>query len=174
MPLAVVAAANRGSFPPEPIVTIISPTAEKEAVMWRYTTDKPSDDWFKAEFNASAWKEGKAGFGTTGTPGAIIGTEWNTPDIWLRREFTVEGNELRDVSLTMHHDEDAEVYINGVLATRARRFISAYEETDLSADALKALKPGRNLLAVHCHQTTGGQYIDVGIVRYSPAPGTTK
>ena len=68
----------------------------------------------------------------------------------------------------MHHDEDAEVYINGVLAARPRRFTSDYDDVDIASDAVKTLKPGKNVLAVHCHQTTGGQYIDVGIINYGP------
>ena len=69
----------------------------------------------------------------------------------------------------MHHDEDAEVYINGVLASRTRGFTVDYEEFPLTKEGKAALKPGRNLIAVHCKQTGGGQYIDVGIVRLVPA-----
>jgi hypothetical protein len=92
-----------------------------------------------------------------------VRTEWRSADIWIRREFNVEANVANPV-LLMHHDEDAEVYINGVLATKATGYVTAYEEFDVSPEAKSALKPGKNVIAVHCHQTTGGQYIDVGIV----------
>jgi len=169
MPVAAVGAANRGEFPPEPKQIVLSATAQTDPVVWNYTTEKPADDWFKPEFDASSWKEGKSGFGTKITPAAIVNTEWNSPDIWLRREFTLPANDFRDLALLMHHDEDAEVYVNGVLAARPRRFTTDYEEVGLTPEAVKVLKPGKNVLAVHCHQTTGGQYIDVGLINYEAA-----
>jgi hypothetical protein len=168
MPIATVAKANRFQFPPAPKQIVLSPTAAQHVgATWRYTTSNPGSDWMKRDFDASAWKEGRAGFGAAGTPGSIIGTEWKSPDIWLRREFNVSAIP-REVKLLMHHDEDAEVYINGVLATKATRYIGGYQEFDVSPDAVKSLNEGGNVIAVHCRQTTGGQYIDAGIVELVP------
>ncbi len=96
MPIETVAKANRFQFPPEPKQVVLSPTASQHVgVTWRYTTDKPAEGWTNAEFDAGSWKEGEAGFGTAGTPGSIIGTEWKTSDIWLRREFEVKDKPSR-------------------------------------------------------------------------------
>ena len=63
----------------------------------------------------------------------------------------------------MHHDEDAEVYIDGARATEVSGYVTAYELIPMHSKARALLKPGKHFLAVHCHQTSGGQYIDVGI-----------
>lgn len=131
---------------------------------WRYTTSDPGEQWLRADFNDNAWQQGNGGFGTTQTPNALVNTVWNTTDIWLRREFTLGAEDLRDAQLQLHHDEDAEIYLNGVLAARADSFSENYVVTNISLAALATLKPGVNRMAVHCHQTGGGQFIDVGIV----------
>ncbi len=149
---------------PPKIVTVV-PTAQQEAVTWRYTTTKPGDNWFQPGFDDSSWKQGPAGFGTRGTPGAVVRTVWNTPDIWLRRELTLPEGKTDDLQLLAHHDEDMTVYLNGVLAASAGGYTSGYDPFPMSAAALAALKPGKNVIAIHCHQTTGGQYIDVGLAK---------
>ena len=70
----------------------------------------------------------------------------------------------------VHHDEEAEIFLNGVLACKAGGFVSEYDEYPISPEALASLKPGKNSLAVHCHQTNGGQFVDVGIVCILPPP----
>jgi hypothetical protein len=64
----------------------------------------------------------------------------------------------------LHHDENAEVSINGTLALRVSECITGYELSPLTAPGKNALRRGKNLLAIHCHQTAGGQYIDLGLV----------
>jgi Glycosyl hydrolases family 2, sugar binding domain/Glycosyl hydrolases family 2/Glycosyl hydrolases family 2, TIM barrel domain len=157
-----VVAVNRGDFSKMPREIILVPTSREKGQKWAHTTEKPSDDWFKTDFKDD-WKHSEAGFGTTGTPGAVVRTEWKTHDIWIRRDFTLKTLPDSEPILILHHDDDAEVYINGVQAARLTGYTTDYVEVPISAEARKALKEGRNVLAVHCHQKAGGQYIDVGI-----------
>jgi hypothetical protein len=163
------AAGGYAELPHPPRIRTLVAAADTTPTKWRFTTEKPSGQWHALEFDDSAWREGDAGFGTRETPGAHVGTVWNTSDIWLRRRFDIAESADDRWRLHMHHDEDAEVYINGVPARKARGYTTDYEQFPMSAAALAAIKPLGNVLAVHCHQTTGGQYIDVGIVKLEPA-----
>ncbi len=160
-----ITAANRGQFLPRPRVTEVVPTALTERPAWRFTLEKPAADWHQPGFDAGAWKEGQAGFGTKGTPGAVVRTEWNTSDIWLRRAFDLPAGKSDDLRLLIHHDEDAQVYFNGVLAASVPGYTSDYGQVRISPEARAALKPTGNIMAIHCRQTGGGQYIDAGIVK---------
>jgi hypothetical protein len=159
----ITKANNRLYLPPPEVKTLVS-SSQKEGHEWRYTTEKPPAGWEKPDFDDASWKKGRAGFGTQGTPGAVVRTEWKTSDIWIRR--TVELSEKRPsgLGLLIHHDEDAEIYLNGQLVSKLGGYTTDYMLVPLDESALKALRAGRNTIAVHCHQTTGGQYIDVGLM----------
>ncbi|MDH7600488.1 MAG: glycoside hydrolase family 2 TIM barrel-domain containing protein, partial [Sedimentisphaerales bacterium] len=164
MDLDRIAEAARRLYLPPPIVHVIVPTSQTQAQTWRFTTAQPSRDWFEPQFDDSSWHSGPGGFGTTGTPGAVVRSVWNGPEIWLRRSFDLDSVLTKgDLALVIHHDEDAEVYLNGQLIKTFKGYLTNYRFVVLTQDALQALKLGSNLLAVHCHQTAGGQYIDVGL-----------
>jgi hypothetical protein len=142
-------------------------SSQKDARTWKYTTTQPQGDWFGESFNDASWKSGLAGFGTRGTPGGSIKTIWNTKDIWMRQEFTLgalSAEERSKLALYIHHDEDCEVYINGVLAASISGYSSAYTVVPINAEGKAAIKAdGKNVIAIHCKQTQGGQYIDAGL-----------
>jgi hypothetical protein len=157
---------NWAPLPEPPQITEVVPTSRQTPALWRYTFDRPPDGWTRPEFDVSAWKEGPAGFGTEGTPGAVVRTRWDTGDIWLRREFTMPAGEQSDLQFYVYHDEDVELYINGVAAGSESGFTTSYVPIEISAAGRALLKPGARItLAVHCHQTTGGQGIDVGLAK---------
>jgi hypothetical protein len=159
-------AGNWAPMPVPPTIEVVGPDPVREAITWHYTTERPADGWELPGFDAGAWKQGPGGFGTRQTPGAKVRTQWNTPEIWLRREITVpDGTDLAGLKLYVHHDEDAVVYLNGVLAAKLTGFSRDYDVANILPEAQATLKPGKNVVAVHVRQTTGGQYIDVGLAR---------
>lgn len=141
-------------------------TANLEQADWKYTVSRPSGNWTKIEFNDSSWFTGKGGFGSYAPEGAVVGTKWDTGNIWLRRNIDLDLNdeEFENLKALIYYDEDFELYINGVLAASAKGFTTKYVPFEIS-DAAKAVmnKQGENTIAVHCYQTSGGQYIDFGL-----------
>jgi len=166
MGLDWLARINKTVFLPPPKTVAIVPTSEKEPLEWRYTLRKPKSGWQDADFDDQNWKKGPAVFGTEGTPGATIRTTWDTSRIWMRRTFTLDQVPQGRLLLSIHHDEDAIVYINGVRAAKAGGYTTSYVPMRVAAEACAALKKGPNVLAVQCRQKAGGQCIDVGLIQH--------
>lgn len=160
-----IKAAVTGQIPLMKTVSVV-PTSKDEPQEWKYTTDKPADDWESPSFDDSAWNPGPGGFGTEGTPGAVVRTKWDSSDIWIRRTVNLPADvDVKRLLVSFHHDENAEVFLNGKLASRRKRTVMDYEERVVAPEARAVLKAGEDVtIAAHCHQTVGGQYIDVGLV----------
>lgn len=151
--------------PPAPMIETVVPAGDTTAATWRYTTDAPASLWATQGFDDTGWNSGESGFGVPDTPGVSVRTRWDTKDIWIRRRVELTASQLDGLMLWLHHDDAAEIYINGVLAAEFVGWTSQYEPFALSSSARRLLRAGSNVIAIHCHQDSGGQYIDCGLVR---------
>lgn len=150
----------------ETIATIV-PTSRAVPQLWQWTTNSVPSNWYATNFDASSWSTGYAGFGTV-DPNVTPNTAWTTPGyIYLRRTFNpgqLTQQQITDLAFITYHDEDVAIYINGVLAGSASGYSTAYVPVTMNAAGQAAIIPNAtNVMAVSCYQSTGGQFIDVGI-----------
>jgi hypothetical protein len=144
-----------------PVVEVLVPASRHEPQAWRHTFEEPPEGWADPDFRDDRWPQGKP------TPER---TAWKSPAIWMRREFTLPKGETGEVQLEVHHDDDVEIWFNGVAAAAAKGTSSrGYRLLRLSDAARAALRPGRNLIAVACRNTGGPGVIDVSVVRLLPS-----
>lgn len=134
------------------------------AAHWRYATEKPVDGWEAPGFDAAAWAAGAGGFGKKEGLEDQIKTPWTTPDLWLRAEFEYDGAPFDAAQLATHFDDAAEVYLNGAKIWSAARWVDKFEGYDVAEAVRAAIKPGRNVVAVHASQKTGGQFFDMALL----------
>ncbi|MGQ8338703.1 DUF4964 domain-containing protein, partial [Sunxiuqinia sp. A32] len=142
----------------------VIPMANYEAWEGKYTMNEPKKGWSEKKFNDASWTVGKAAFGTNGMP--ALSTAWNTKDIWVRREFTMPDNlRKEDIYLIYSHDDIFELYLNGKQLVK-----TAYEwhnNVVLKIDRDLLDMEGENVIAAHCHNRTGGGYVDFGLFQES-------
>ena len=153
------------------LVLVLCSSAYTQEIVdtWRYTLRRPADGWQDTDFDAASWREAHGGFGTRDTPGARVGTIWATNSIWLRKSIELD-KIPRKPALLIHHDENAEVFINGTLVVALKGYTTKYQVIPIPEEDHRRIKLGRNTLAVHCSQKTGGQFIDVHLVDADSIP----
>ena len=157
------------------LLLLLTATCDAQDVVdsWKYTLRRPTDGWRRAEFDDSNWMKGFGGFGTRDTPGSRVGTTWATNSIWLRKSYQLKSIPPNP-ALLIHHDEDTEVYINGNPVAVLKQYTTKYVVVPIEKEKRADLRIGQNTMAVHCRQTTGGQFIDVHLVDVDDLPELPK
>ncbi|MBK1881044.1 hypothetical protein JIN85_01380 [Luteolibacter pohnpeiensis] len=152
-------------------ITDVVPNSRNSGVTWQYSTSQPQASWTQTGFDDSTWNSGPGGFGA-GDPYNLedyTRTTWSTSDIWMRTHFNpgdLAEEEIAELQFTAFFDDNVEIYINGVLAADVDGFLVDYGLLEISPEARAAIIPnGDNVLAVHCQQLSGGQFVDVGLAR---------
>ena len=141
-------------------VEMVVPASDDGKSVWSYMEEQPAGDWMSVDFNDASWKKGEGMFG--GHDEERIRTKWTTDDIWMRKTVTLN-EELTDPVIKIAYDDDYEVYINGELVLSEKGSSGAYKYMKLDKEKIGAFKKGKNVIAVHCKNTGGGQHIDMGI-----------
>ncbi|MDP4208706.1 MAG: DUF4965 domain-containing protein [Bacteroidota bacterium] len=150
-------------FETTPYVSVV-PMANVENWTGRYTFQQPAEGWEQTKFNDAAWETGKGAFGTPEMP--LLGTKWETKDIWVRREFTLnEDLSKSEVFLKFSHDDIFELYVNGIQVVKTGYEWKNNVQISLPEAARKTLKRGKNVISAHCHNVTGGGYVDFGLLK---------
>lgn len=146
----------------------VLPTVHEEKWEGKYTFQQPSGEgWKKIDFNDSSWETGLSAFGTRNEPN--LSTLWDTKDIWIRRVFSLEEDlSGRDIYLHYSHDDIFELYINGVQVVGTDYSWNYNVQQPLSEDIKALLKKGDNIITAHCHNRTGGAYVDFGLYENEP------
>jgi predicted alpha-1,2-mannosidase len=149
-------------IPNNPNLIQVAPDGRTSAQTWKYSNDKPADNWFKPEFDDSSWKSGPGGFGTE-DEGVEPRTSWKTDDIWMRRTFTLAVG-FKAPQVVLYHDQSAEVYINGIELGHLDGYTHSYDPVILPPAAQASLHAGQNILAVHVnHPGDGRHFADAGL-----------
>ena len=144
----------------------IAPMANEEAWKGRYTRKHPHNGWQKPDFNDSSWQEGTAAFGTPELN--FVKTEWKeeNSDLYVRRTVNLTEADLQeDLMIIYSHDDVFELYVNGTEVANTGEIWREGIRLPLTPEIKKLLKPGRNVIASHCHNTTGGAYTDFGLYK---------
>ena len=111
------------------------PTSRVNSQEWTFSTAEPgTSNWMTSGFAAEGWTTGPGAFGTvlSGMDNVTVGTPWATPDIWLRKTFTVPEKTYTDFLLNIFYDEDVEVFINGVLVYTRTGYLTVFKQEVLA------------------------------------------
>ena len=152
-------------------VQILAPMG-RDGEKWEahYTPAIPGKGWEQPEFKESFWQtDGEGAFGSKEIK--EVKTPWITPDIWVRREVKVDPYvaEHKKMYVRYSHDDDLQLYINGILLVDAGEGRWNNRKAELTAEMVESIKQsGKALIAAHCMNRGGKALLDFGLYAEDP------
>ena len=148
------------------ILETLVPMADEEAWTARFTRKDPGKGWQKPDFDATGWDERRAAFGSPDL--SFVRTRWDELNsaIWVRRTVELTAEQLKgDLWLVFSHDDSIDLWFNGqnVYDTGDVETWKDGVKLHLTAEQKAMLHPGKNVLAAHVFNHTGGAYLDFGL-----------
>jgi tetratricopeptide (TPR) repeat protein len=156
-------------------LTPIGAEPQSVSAPWRFTTNKPSSNWTAFEFSDADWQRVPVVYGASNYSPRSSRTITPGTNLWLRRTFELPNVPEGKLVFRLSRNHDAEIFINGIQAAAAADWTDADVLAPCSEAGRAALKPGANILAVHCQYADGGAPVEVGIyLTQDPSLGRTK
>ena len=148
---------------PAPELEAIQPTGEVKPQPAKISFSTPAENWFSPSFDDATWTNSML-------PLSSQSGNWTTPEVWSRQYFDFDGRDLHQLRLSVSHDDDVEIFLNGEkIYGCAPCYNGGYEFKTIDQSIKEKLIKGKNLLAIHCTNTGGPGFIDAGL--YNELPG---
>ena len=121
--------------------------------------------WTSLSYDDSGWTTEEAAWGTREEyPNCRNDWRQQNSDIYIRRVVSLTADDLqKDLWIQFSHDDVFELYINGHRIISTGETWLQGEQHHLTTKEKGYLKEGDNMIAAHCHNTTGGAYVDFGL-----------
>ncbi|MBR1518095.1 MAG: DUF4965 domain-containing protein [Prevotella sp.] len=148
----------------EYLLASIAPMANETRWQGMATYSEPDAGWQAEDFDDTSWKKERAAWGDSNQ--RYVGTNWTgTPaDVYVRREVNLTKEQLQeDLFLKYSHDDVFELYVNGTEVVSTGYTWKNNVTKRLSASEKNLFHEGKNIIAMHCHNTLGSQYADFGL-----------
>jgi len=144
----------------------IVPMADEGPWKGSISRQNPGAGWEMPDYYDSKWTVAEGAFGSPDL--SFVRTHWSkeNSDLYVRRVVNLTPADLEgDLFLVYSHDDVFSLYLNGTKVADTGETWREGVKLELTPELKKLLHPGKNVIASHCHNTTGGAYTDFGLYR---------
>ena len=134
---------------------------------WQFTKVDPGANWFKKEFNSSAWKSDTAPFGQVNSDAGTVNTIWKDTDtLWLRKTVDVTKYDIEAATLQLQlaHSGSITVYINGYEVYSSTSAQNTYKAVTIGSNIREKMVQGENVIAVKVTSSANSRFFGMSFL----------